>query len=140
MAPASKLSVFSSTCLFFKSIFRVGRNRLRLPQLEPSFFLAAFLLASTSDNYESMSSDVEGGGSGLCQDYYVSSRATYYGSPDCLGTPTGACGYKAYGSTINGGEVSGVSRLFKNGTGCGACYQVRCKSPKHCSENGVKWW
>lgn len=72
------------------------------------------------------------------QDYYVSSRATYYGSPDCLGTPTGACGYKAYGSTINGGEVSGVSRLFKNGTGCGACYQVRCKSPKCCSEDGTK--
>ncbi|KAI3791026.1 hypothetical protein L2E82_04562 [Cichorium intybus] len=76
----------------------------------------------------------------LCfsQDYYVSSRATYYGSPDCLGTPTGACGYKAYGSSINGGEVTGVSRLFKNGTGCGACYQVRCKSPKHCSEEGTK--
>lgn len=36
----------------------------------------------------------------------------------------GACGYKDYGKTINGGEVSGVSRLFKNGTGCGACYQV----------------
>ncbi|KVH89758.1 Barwin-like endoglucanase [Cynara cardunculus var. scolymus] len=72
------------------------------------------------------------------QDSYISSRATFYGSPDCLGTPTGACGYKAYGSTINGGEVSGVSRLFRNGTGCGACYQVRCKSPKCCSEDGVK--
>ncbi|MFS7995820.1 putative expansin/pollen allergen, DPBB domain, expansin/Lol pI, RlpA-like domain superfamily [Helianthus anomalus] len=63
----------------------------------------------------------------LCfsQDSYVSSRATYYGSPDCLGTPTGACGYKEYGSTVNGGEVTGVSyKLFKNGTGCGACYQV----------------
>ncbi|KVH95569.1 expansin-like B1 [Cynara cardunculus var. scolymus] len=76
----------------------------------------------------------------LCysQDYYTSSRATYYGSPDCLGTPTGACGYKDYGRTINGGEVSGVLRLFKNGTSCGACYQVRCKSPKHCNEEGVK--
>ncbi|KAL8242464.1 hypothetical protein R6Q59_012766 [Mikania micrantha] len=73
-----------------------------------------------------------------CQDYYVSSRATYYGSPDCYGTPSGACGYKEYGSTINGGEVTGVSKLFKNGTGCGACYQVRCKYSQHCSEDGTK--
>lgn len=76
----------------------------------------------------------------LCfsQDSYISSRAAFYGSPDCLGSPTGACGYKDYGSTINGGDVSGVSRLFKNGTGCGACYQVRCKSSKCCSQDGVK--
>lgn len=74
----------------------------------------------------------------FCQDTYVSSRATYYGSPDCLGTPTGACGFGDYGRTINGGVVSGVSRLYKNGTGCGACYQVRCKAPQHCTEDGVK--
>lgn len=76
----------------------------------------------------------------LCysQDSYVSSRATYYGSPDCLGTPTGACGYKTYGSTVNNGEVSGVSYLYRNGTGCGACYQVRCKYSTHCSEEGTK--
>jgi len=71
------------------------------------------------------------------QDTYVSSRATYYGSPDCLGTPTGACGYKEYGRTINGGEVSGVSKLYRSGTGCGACYQARCTGPA-CSEDGVK--
>ncbi|KAK1374882.1 Major pollen allergen Lol pI [Heracleum sosnowskyi] len=73
-----------------------------------------------------------------CQDTYITSRATYYGSPDCLGTPTGACGFAGYGRTINGGQVSGVSRLYRNGTGCGACYQVRCKSPKHCTDEGVK--
>uniref|UniRef100_A0A5B7BDT7 Putative Barwin-like endoglucanase n=1 Tax=Davidia involucrata TaxID=16924 RepID=A0A5B7BDT7_DAVIN len=76
----------------------------------------------------------------LCysQDTYVSSRATYYGSPDCLGTPTGACGFGEYGRTVNDGKVSGVSRLYKNGTGCGACYQVRCKNPQYCSDDGVK--
>ncbi|XP_059657661.1 expansin-like B1 [Cornus florida] len=72
------------------------------------------------------------------QDYFVSSRATFYGSPDCLGTPTGACGYSEYGRTVNGGEVTGVSRLYRNGTGCGACYQVRCKVPKLCTDDGVK--
>ncbi|GFZ01096.1 expansin-like B1 [Actinidia rufa] len=75
----------------------------------------------------------------LChsQDAYVSSRATFYGSPDSLGTPTGACGYGDYGRTVNDGSVSGVSRLYKNGTGCGACYQVRCKIPQLCIEDGV---
>ncbi|KAA8522167.1 hypothetical protein F0562_012840 [Nyssa sinensis] len=72
------------------------------------------------------------------QDTFVSSRATFYGSPDCLGTPTGACGFGEYGRTVNGGQVSGVSRLYKNGTGCGACYQVRCKNPQYCTDDGVK--
>lgn len=55
---------------------------------------------------------------------YVSTRATYYGSPDCFGTSTGACGYGEYGRTVNNGEVTGASKLYRNGTGCGACYQV----------------
>ncbi|CAN7013295.1 hypothetical protein BRARA_C04529 [Brassica rapa] len=75
----------------------------------------------------------------LClSDDFVSSRATYYGSPDCKGNPRGACGYGELGRDINDGEVSGVSsRLWKNGAGCGACYQVRCKIPPHCNEEGV---
>ena len=36
----------------------------------------------------------------------------------------GACGFREYGRTINNGYVSGVSRLYKYGSGCGACYQV----------------
>ncbi|KAL7111331.1 hypothetical protein ACP275_05G080900 [Erythranthe tilingii] len=71
-------------------------------------------------------------------DGYICSRATFYGSPDCIGNPYGACGFGEYGRTVNNGEVSGVSRLYKNGSGCGACYQVRCKIPTHCSEEGTK--
>ena len=37
----------------------------------------------------------------------------------------GACGFGGYGGTVNDANVAGVSRLFKNGTGCGSCYQVR---------------
>ncbi|CAN0842655.1 Expansin-like B1 [Linum grandiflorum] len=70
-------------------------------------------------------------------DDYVSTRATFYGSPDCLGTPTGACGYGEFGRNVNDANVAGVSRLWKNGTGCGACYQVRCKAPNVCNEAGV---
>ncbi|KAL3497579.1 hypothetical protein ACH5RR_040311 [Cinchona calisaya] len=69
---------------------------------------------------------------------YYASRATYYGSPDCLGTPTGACGFGEYGKTVNDGQVSGVSKLYRGGSGCGACYQVRCKIPEHCTEEGTK--
>ncbi|KAG8659516.1 expansin-like B1 [Manihot esculenta] len=68
---------------------------------------------------------------------FTCSRATYYGSPDCLGTPSGACGFGEYGRTVNDANVAGVSRLYKNGTGCGACYQVRCKVSQLCTDDGV---
>ncbi|CAO2819438.1 unnamed protein product [Amaranthus hypochondriacus] len=65
------------------------------------------------------------------------SKATYFGSPDCKGNPSGACGYGDYGRTVNDGDVAAVSRLYKNGAGCGACYQVKC-SEEECNEDGVK--
>ncbi|KAE8055860.1 hypothetical protein FH972_012675 [Carpinus fangiana] len=71
------------------------------------------------------------------QDTFIRSRATYYGSPDCYGTPSGACGFGEFGRTVNDGSVAGVSRLYRNGTGCGACYQVRCTTPEYCSDEGV---
>ncbi|PON64628.1 Major pollen allergen Lol pI [Parasponia andersonii] len=73
----------------------------------------------------------------FCTSQFTDSRATYYGSRDCYGTPTGACGFGEYGSTVNHGYVSGVSRLYANGSGCGACYQVRCKNHQVCNSDGV---
>lgn len=75
----------------------------------------------------------------LCnaQNFFIYSRATFYGSPDCLGSPRGACGYGEYGRTVNDAYVAGVSRLYRNGTGCGACYQLRCKIPQLCTDEGV---
>ncbi|XP_042506280.1 expansin-like B1 [Macadamia integrifolia] len=75
----------------------------------------------------------------LCtsQDTFVYSRATYFGSPDCLGNPKGACGYGDYGRTVNDGNVGATSKLWKSGAGCGACYQVRCKIPQKCTDEGV---
>ncbi|XP_056160344.1 expansin-like B1, partial [Syzygium oleosum] len=79
-----------------------------------------------------------------CQDSFTPSRATFYGSPDCYGTSTGACGFGEYGRTVNDGYewfscstyVTGVSRLYRNGSGCGACYQVRCTKPQ-CTGDGA---
>ncbi|GMH22624.1 hypothetical protein Nepgr_024467 [Nepenthes gracilis] len=68
---------------------------------------------------------------------FVCSRATYYGSPNCLGNPTGACGYGDYGTTVNDGNVAAVSGLYRGGIGCGGCYQVRCKSAE-CTDDGVQ--
>ena len=36
----------------------------------------------------------------------------------------GACGFGEFGRTVNNGNVAAVSYLFRNGSGCGACYQV----------------
>ncbi|KAK4262544.1 hypothetical protein QN277_028093 [Acacia crassicarpa] len=66
----------------------------------------------------------------------ISSRATYYGSPDYYGNPRGACGYGDYGRTVNDGSVAGVSGLWNKGSGCGGCYQVRCTNAIYCDEYG----
>ncbi|KAG2679955.1 hypothetical protein I3760_11G075600 [Carya illinoinensis] len=76
----------------------------------------------------------------LCASHDIftySSRATYYGSGNSHKTPSGACGFGEFGRTVNDGGVTGVSKLYKNATGCGACYQVRCTSSQYCSEGGV---
>ncbi|KAJ0113204.1 hypothetical protein Patl1_01197 [Pistacia atlantica] len=72
-----------------------------------------------------------------CSDCFVQSRAAYYPNSDDNGTDVGACGYGSFGATINGGDVSAASDLYRNGVGCGACYQVRCKDSYYCSDKGV---
>ncbi|KAF3448246.1 hypothetical protein FNV43_RR08959 [Rhamnella rubrinervis] len=71
------------------------------------------------------------------KDTFIRSRAAYYGSPDCSRTPEGACGFGEYGRTVNQGNVAGVAGLYRNGSGCGACYQVRCTNQQYCSDDGV---
>ncbi|KAJ4728766.1 Expansin-like [Melia azedarach] len=72
-----------------------------------------------------------------CSDCFTTSRAAYYPNSDERGTDIGSCGFGSFGATINGGDVSAVSDLYRNGIGCGACYQVRCTNRYYCSDTGV---
>ncbi|KAJ1694693.1 hypothetical protein LUZ63_011391 [Rhynchospora breviuscula] len=68
---------------------------------------------------------------------FTQSKAAYYPNSFQQGNQYGACEYGAFGATLNGGDVSAASNLYRNGVGCGACYQVRCTNIKYCSKNGV---
>ncbi|KAL8201063.1 hypothetical protein R6Q57_012402 [Mikania cordata] len=68
---------------------------------------------------------------------FIGSRAAYYPDSDEKGSETGRCGYGSFGATINYGYVAAASDLYRDGVGCGACYQVRCTNTKDCSDEGV---
>ncbi|EXC26724.1 Expansin-like protein [Morus notabilis] len=72
-----------------------------------------------------------------CSDCFIQSRAAYYPNSDEQGTDHGRCGYGSFGATINGGDVSAASDLYRDGVGCGACYQVRCTNSAYCSDKGA---
>ncbi|CAK9173354.1 unnamed protein product [Ilex paraguariensis] len=77
------------------------------------------------------------GNAAPCSDCFIHSRAAYYPNSDEQGTDTGACGFGAFGAMINAGDVSAASDLYRDGVGCGACYQVRCTNSNYCSDKGV---
>ncbi|TYJ44484.1 hypothetical protein E1A91_A03G228600v1 [Gossypium mustelinum] len=64
------------------------------------------------------------------------SKASYFSD---AAASSGACGYGSLALTISGGHLAaGVSSLYKQGAGCGACFQIRCKDSKLCSSKGTK--
>jgi expansin (peptidoglycan-binding protein) len=64
-------------------------------------------------------------------------RATFYGGADASGTVGGACGFenpiKEYGLHT----VALSSLLYKNGSNCGACYEIKCDSKNKMCKPGT---
>nr|QBG67121.1 expansin-B3-like [Triticum aestivum] len=63
-------------------------------------------------------------------------RATWYGAPTGAGPDDdgGACGFKNTNQYPFSSMTScGNQPLFKDGKGCGSCYQIRCSGDKSCS-------
>ncbi|KAK8626699.1 hypothetical protein V6N13_134332 [Hibiscus sabdariffa] len=65
------------------------------------------------------------------------SKAAYFSVDSPLSS--GACGYGSSALNVTDGRLAaGVSSLYKQGAGCGACFQIRCKNPKLCSSKGSR--
>ncbi|KAG2548008.1 hypothetical protein PVAP13_9KG146385 [Panicum virgatum] len=70
--------------------------------------------------------------------YWVPARATWYGAPTGAGPYDngGACGFKNVNLPPFSAMTScGNQPLFKDGKGCGSCYQIRCLNHPVCSGN-----
>ncbi|CAL4915515.1 unnamed protein product [Urochloa decumbens] len=69
---------------------------------------------------------------------WEAARATWYGAPTGAGPydDGGACGFKNVNQAPFSSMTScGNQPLFKDGKGCGSCYQIRCKNHPACSGN-----
>ncbi|GLT86014.1 hypothetical protein SLE2022_041770 [Rubroshorea leprosula] len=65
------------------------------------------------------------------------SKAAYFSKAPALSS--GACGYGSLAIGFNGGHLAaGVPSLFKDGAGCGACFQIRCKNTTLCNSKGTR--
>ncbi|XP_020221201.1 expansin-like A2 [Cajanus cajan] len=72
-----------------------------------------------------------------CDRCLQQSKASYFSKASALSS--GACGYGSLALGLSGGHLAaGVASLFKDGAGCGACFQIRCKNPTVCSKEGTR--
>ncbi|XP_010514920.1 PREDICTED: expansin-like A3 [Camelina sativa] len=71
-----------------------------------------------------------------CDRCLHSSKAAYFSSAAALSS--GACAYGSMATSFFAGHIAGaIPSIYKDGAGCGACFQVRCKNPKLCTSKGT---
>ncbi|KAK1695786.1 hypothetical protein QYE76_012483 [Lolium multiflorum] len=71
---------------------------------------------------------------------WLPAKATWYGKPTGAGPKDngGACGIKDVNlAPYLGMTACGNVPIFKDGKGCGSCYEVKCKKPEPCSDKPI---
>ncbi|PWA76596.1 expansin-like A1 [Artemisia annua] len=86
--------------------------------------LLFFILISISSTY-------------ACDRCLHQSKASFFSKASSLSS--GACGYGSSATSFYGSHLAAaVPSIYKSGSGCGACFQVRCKDAKLCSKAGTQ--
>lgn len=70
-------------------------------------------------------------------DKWLEAKATWYGAPKGAGPKDngGACGYKDVDKApFLGMNSCGNDPIFKDGKGCGSCFEIKCSKPEACSD------
>ncbi|KAL6641429.1 hypothetical protein ACP70R_019610 [Stipagrostis hirtigluma subsp. patula] len=71
---------------------------------------------------------------------WLPAKGTWYGKPTGAGPDDngGACGIKDVHLPPYSGMTScGNDPIFKDGKGCGSCYEIKCQKPEECSNKPV---
>ncbi|CAN7068089.1 unnamed protein product [Brassica oleracea var. botrytis] len=88
------------------------------------FFVVVVLLFSSSSSVDA------------CDRCPHHSKAAFFSSASALSS--GACSYGSMATAFFAGHIAAaVPSIYKDGAGCGACFQVRCHNPTLCSTKGT---
>ncbi|KAL6649028.1 hypothetical protein ACP70R_013252 [Stipagrostis hirtigluma subsp. patula] len=71
---------------------------------------------------------------------WLTAKATWYGKPTGAGPDDngGACGYKDVDKPPFSGMLAcGNQPIFKDGFGCGSCFEIKCEKPVECSNKPI---
>ncbi|XP_044978363.1 expansin-B7-like [Hordeum vulgare subsp. vulgare] len=112
---------------FLPATFCPGPTPDPIPTPDPAPATPPPALATPSPGSGSGSANGSMGG-------WLDARATWYGAPDGAGPLDngGACGFKNVNlPPFNAMTSCGNEPIFKDGKGCGSCYQIRCVGKVH---------